>query len=44
MWSESRVASDMPIKATGVVEAIVAIDAVDGGAAAANDEMTKCVR
>jgi len=34
----------MPIKATGVVEVIVAIDAVDVGDAAANDEMTKCVR
>ena len=44
MWSESTAASDMPIKATGVVEAIVAIGVVDAGVAGASGDMTKCAR
>ena len=38
MWSEPTAASGMPIEATGVVEAIVAIGVVDAGVAAASGE------
>ena len=44
MWSESTAASDMPIEATRVVEAIVAIGAVDAGVAAASGDMMRRVR
>ena len=44
MWSELTAASRVPIEATGVAEAIVAIGVVDAGVAAANGELTKCAR
>ena len=44
MWSELTAASRVPIEATGVAEAIVAIGVVDAGGAAANGDMTKCAR
>ena len=47
MWSEQTAASHVPIEATVVAEAIVAIEAigvVDTGVVAANGELTKCAR